>query len=49
MKKVKMFVLLALSLCITLLATSCSEDDPSQVSFTSLNMLDENHWQDPVR
>ena len=43
MKNVKKFVLLALSLCITLLATSCSEDDPSQVSFTSLNMLDENH------
>ena len=43
MKKVKMFVLLALSLCITLFATSCSEDETSQVSFTSLNMLDENH------
>ena len=43
MKNVKMFVLLALSLCITLFATSCSKDDPSQVSFTSLNMLDENH------
>ena len=27
MKKVKMFVLLALSLCITLFATSCSEDE----------------------
>lgn len=43
MKNVKMFVLLALSLCITLFATSCSKDDPSQVSFPSLNMLDENH------
>ena len=43
MKHVKKFVLLALSLCITLFATSCSEDETSQVSFTSLNMLDENH------
>lgn len=43
MKKVKMFVLLALSLCITLFATSCSEDETSQASFNSLNMLDENH------
>ena len=34
MKNVKMFVLLALSLCITLFATSCSEDETSQVSFT---------------
>ena len=41
MKKVKMFVLLALSLCITLFATSCSEDETSQASFNSLNMLDE--------
>ena len=43
MKNIKKFVLLALSLCITLFATSCSEDETSQVSFTSLNMLDENH------
>ena len=43
MKNVKKFVLSALSLCITLFATSCSEDETSQVSFTSLNMLDENH------
>lgn len=36
-------VLLALSLCITLFVASCSKDEPSQVSFASLNMLDENH------
>lgn len=36
-------VLLALSLCITLFATSCSKDEPSLGSFPSLNMLDENH------
>ena len=43
MKNIKKFVLLALSLCITLFATSCSEDETSQASFNSLNMLDENH------
>ena len=43
MKNIKKFVLLALSLCITLFATSCSEDEMSQASFNSLNMLDENH------
>lgn len=43
MKNIKKFVLLALSLCITLFATSCREDETSQVSFNSLNMLDENH------
>ncbi len=43
MKNIKKFVLLALSLCITLFATSCSEDETSQASINSLNMLDENH------
>ena len=43
MKNIKKFVLLALSLCITLFATSCSEVEMSQASFNSLNMLDENH------
>ena len=36
-------VLFALSLFITLFATSCSEDESSLASYTSLNMLDENH------
>ncbi len=36
-------VLLALSFCITLFVASCSKDESSQGSFTSLNMLDENH------
>ena len=36
-------VLFALSLFITLFATSCSEDESSLASYTSLNMLDKNH------
>ena len=36
-------VLFALSLFITLFATNCSEDESSLASYTSLNMLDENH------
>lgn len=36
MKNIKKFVLLALSLCITLFATSCSEDETSQASINSL-------------